>query len=59
MAHDLAEGRPTEIEALQGRIIAMGREKMVSTPLNEALLRAVKQAEVSGFAPHTPESLRS
>lgn len=59
MAHDLMVGRTTEIDALQGRIIAMGREKSIPTPLCNAMLAAVKEAEKSGAKPHTAESLRS
>lgn len=59
MAHDLMAGRITEIDALQGRIIAMGCEKSVKTPLCEAMLLAVKQAEQTGAEPRSPESLRS
>lgn len=59
MAHDLAAGRITEVDALQGRIIAMGRAKSVPTPLCNAMLAAVKRAEQNGATPHTPDSLRS
>ncbi len=59
MAHDLLAGRATEIDSLQGRIIAMGREKSIETPLCDAMLAAVKQAEQTGAKSHSPESLRS
>ncbi len=58
MAHDLAAGRPTEVDALQGRIIEMGKQKALPTPLAEAMLAAVKQAEVAGLVPCTAASLR-
>jgi 2-dehydropantoate 2-reductase len=59
MAHDLIGGRLTEIDALQGLIIAMGREKLIPTPLCDAVFEAVKQAEQTGAKPLSPESLRS
>ncbi len=48
MSYDLAAGKPTEIDALQGLIIAMGREKLVPTPLCEKVHHAVKLAEAAG-----------
>ncbi|KEJ89795.1 2-dehydropantoate 2-reductase [Sulfitobacter donghicola] len=58
MAHDLMAGRKTEVDALQGRIIAMGQEKSVPTPLCQGMLAAIKQAEENGATPQTPDSLR-
>lgn len=59
MAHDLAAGRITEIDALQGRIIEMGRAKSIPTPLNSAMHAAVKMAEQGGKTGMTPDQLRS
>jgi 2-dehydropantoate 2-reductase len=58
MAHDLAAGRMTEIDALQGRIVEMGAQKSVPTPLCSALMAAIKQAERGGAAQVSPQSLR-
>jgi len=58
MAHDLAARRITEIDALQGRIVAMGEQKSIPTPLCRALMAAIKQAENDGPAQVSPESLR-
>ncbi|MGB5863620.1 MAG: 2-dehydropantoate 2-reductase [Sulfitobacter sp.] len=58
MAHDLAAGRVTEIDALQGLIIAMGREKSVPTPLCERMLEAVKAAQGQSPIAHNPDNLR-
>ena len=58
MAHDLWAGRKTEIDAFQGRIIAMGREKSIPTPWADALMSAVKAAEQNGASVHSPEILR-
>ena len=57
MAHDLGGGRPTEIGALQGRIIEMGHEKSIPTPLCKVLFDAVKTAEQGGKAVWSPEEL--
>ncbi len=58
MAQDLQQGKTTEIDALQGRIIAMGQEKSIPTPLCLRMLNAVKAAERDGLRPHSPDSLR-
>lgn len=58
MAHDLEAGRITEVDALQGRIIEMGRAKSVPTPLNSSIHAAVKAAEQGGKTGFTPEQLR-
>lgn len=58
MAHDLTAGRITEIDALQGRIVEMGQQKSIQTPLCSALMAAIKQAERDGFVGVSPESLR-
>lgn len=59
MAYDLMAGRATEIDALQGRIIAMGREKSIPTPLCSAIHAAVVDAEKTGLTPQTPAGLRA
>lgn len=58
MAHDLAQGRLTEIDALQGRIIAMADARSIPVPLHKTILAAVKCAEQTGARPHTPTELR-
>ncbi len=45
MRQDLHRGRPTEIDALNGAVAAIGRRIGVPAPLNEALWRWVKAAE--------------
>jgi len=42
MAQDVAEGRPTEIDYLNGYVAKLGRETGVPTPLNEALSALIK-----------------
>ena len=59
MAHDLDAGRPTEIDALQGRIIEMGQVKAIPTPLCATVLKSIKQAEGADLCgPVTPADLR-
>jgi 2-dehydropantoate 2-reductase len=45
MAEDLAQRRPTEIDALNGVVVRRGREHGVPTPLNERVVEAVRAAE--------------
>lgn len=59
MAHDLDAGRPTEIDALQGRIIEMGQVKAIPTPLCATVLKSIKQAEGADLCgPVKPADLR-
>lgn len=44
-AQDLARGKPSEIEFLNGHILRKGREHGIATPTNLALLVAVRLAE--------------
>lgn len=44
-AQDLARGKPSEIEFLNGHIVRKGREHGIATPTNLALLVAVRLAE--------------
>jgi 2-dehydropantoate 2-reductase len=45
MALDLAAGRRSEIEQINGAIVAAGRRSSTPTPYNEAMLRLVKARE--------------
>lgn len=45
MALDLAAGRRSEIEQINGAIVAAGRRSATPTPYNEAMLRLVKARE--------------
>lgn len=45
MWQDVAQGRPTEIEAICGAVVAYGRQYSIPTPVNEVLLTAVRQIE--------------
>lgn len=48
MAYDLMQNRPTEIDALQGTIIEMGRTHGVATPINSAIAALIRHAEDAG-----------
>ncbi|MFC6687730.1 2-dehydropantoate 2-reductase [Jhaorihella thermophila] len=50
MAHDLMQRRPTEIDSLQGRIIALGARHGVPTPICRAVAGLVRRAESGGPA---------
>ena len=58
MAYDLAQGRPTEVDALQGLIVSMGAKVSLPTPISAAILSAVKRAEQNGARAHSPQELR-
>lgn len=53
MRQDLANGRPTEIGAICGAVVAYGRRFGVATPVNLVLQTAVQQAE-QGTWPTAP-----
>ncbi|MBA4176183.1 MAG: 2-dehydropantoate 2-reductase [Leptothrix sp. (in: Bacteria)] len=46
-AQDLARGRPTEIEQLNGHVVRRGAVHGVATPVNQALLALVQLAEAA------------
>ncbi len=45
MAFDLASGHPSEIDHINGAIVAFGRRAGVPTPYNDAMVRLVKARE--------------
>lgn len=50
MLQDVEAGRKTEVEMFAGRVVAMGRELSVATPVNQALLDAIHVIEQLGVA---------
>ncbi|MCI0578500.1 MAG: 2-dehydropantoate 2-reductase [Chloroflexi bacterium] len=50
MAQDMARGEPTEIEAICGAVVRLGRRYGVPTPANELLLRLI-QAKTASLTP--------
>lgn len=51
MAQDIAKGRRTEIDAINGFIVEKGKEVGVATPLNSFLLARVKEIERGVISP--------
>lgn len=51
MWDDLTQRRPTEIDALQGVIIEMGKKHGVETPLNQRMYDLIKAAETARNGP--------
>jgi 2-dehydropantoate 2-reductase len=45
MAQDVAKGRPTEIDYMNGHVIAQGRERGVPTPVSAAVVEVVHEVE--------------
>jgi len=45
MAFDLESGNPTEIDHINGAVVAAGRRAGVATPYNEAMVRLIKAKE--------------
>lgn len=60
MAFDVAQGRGTEIDALQGEISRLGRRYSVPTPINDRVAAIVRQVTARGQTDpcFTPRSLR-
>ena len=50
-AQDLARGKPTEIDHLNGFVVRRGAELGVATPVNQTLHALVKLAEAGRTAP--------
>jgi 2-dehydropantoate 2-reductase len=59
MADDLAAGRRTEIDWLNGEVVKLGQKLGRKTPVNAALVALVKQAEAGVEHLWTPEALRT
>jgi 2-dehydropantoate 2-reductase len=55
-AQDLARGKPTEIDHLNGFVARRGAALGVATPMNQAVWALVKLAETSGWR---PQAIRS
>jgi 2-dehydropantoate 2-reductase len=45
MAQDVAKGRPTEIDYMNGHVIAQGRERGVPTPVSVAVVEVMHEVE--------------
>jgi 2-dehydropantoate 2-reductase len=56
MGQDMMKGRRTEIDFINGVIVAKGRETGLPAPTHEKLIAAVKRVELGG-APPSPEHI--
>ena len=59
MADDLAAGRTTEIDYLNGEVVKLAKRLGRKAPVNEAIVSLVKQAEAGVEHLWTPEALRA
>jgi 2-dehydropantoate 2-reductase len=51
MLQDLERGRATEIDFLNGHVVALGRRLGVPTPVNAAIVETVHDLEAGALAP--------
>jgi 2-dehydropantoate 2-reductase len=59
MADDLAAGRPTEIDYLNGEVVSLGRKVARPTPVNEAIVSLIRQREAGVEHLWSPAELRA
>ncbi|MDF0520839.1 2-dehydropantoate 2-reductase [Bradyrhizobium yuanmingense] len=61
MWQDLKQGRKTEIDYLQGAVIALAEQNHVAVPLMRRIVALIKEAEAAGNGPPrmTPQQIRS
>ncbi|MGH7331592.1 MAG: ketopantoate reductase family protein, partial [Candidatus Rokuibacteriota bacterium] len=45
MAQDVIKGRPTEIDFMNGHVVAQGRERAVPTPISASIVEVVREVE--------------
>lgn len=53
MAQDLHEGRPLELETLNGTVVRLGRAREVAVPVNRTIYAALRP--FAGGAPEIPK----
>jgi 2-dehydropantoate 2-reductase len=56
MAQDVAKGRPTEIDYMNGYVVEKGREKGIRTPVSEAVVQTVREID-RGERKQAPENI--
>ena len=57
MSYDLAAGKLTEVDALQGAIVELGRQAGVPTPINSRVMELIHLAEHSGGTTLEPRDI--
>src|SRR5437667_2088418 len=56
MAQDVHKGRPTEIDYMNGHVVAKGKEKGVATPVSTATVSVVREID-AGTRKQAPENI--
>ena len=56
MAQDMTKGRPTEIDYMNGHVVAQGRERGVPTPVSAAVVGTVREVE-AGTRQAVPQNI--
>jgi len=56
MSSDLARARPTEIDSLNGEVLALAKKVGVAVPVNKAIVSLIHDAERAGTAPRLSAS---
>ncbi len=56
MAQDVVKGRPTEIDYMNGYVVARGRERGVPTPVSAAVVRVMHEVE-GGLRQPAPQNI--
>jgi len=56
MAQDVSKGRPTEIDHMNGHVVARGREHGVPTPVSASVVETVREVE-SGRRAAAPQNI--
>ncbi len=51
MAQDVTKGRPTEIDGMNGHVVAQGRKKGVPTPVSAAVVQVIHEVEKGARKP--------
>ncbi len=59
MADDLAAGRQTEIDYLNGEVVKLGKQVGLPTPVNEAIVNLIRQREAGVEHLWSPAELRA
>jgi 2-dehydropantoate 2-reductase len=57
MADDLAEGRRTEVDYINGELVRLAERLQRSAPVNQAIVELIRRAE-EGAPPLEPAALR-